>query len=136
MITVLHNNKTGNNAAVARIISDRFKCVTVTAEERPDLTPFDTIIVVLSNVGDEEISQPMEDYLFNLAATGKRYFIIELGNYFGFENYGGCKSVAFKLLDKLSWIKLGDISIDSLPILDVAALGRWLDKEFHVISDS
>lgn len=136
MIVVLHNNKTGNNALVAEIICEKFGCGSVAADSNPDLSPFDLVIVVVSNTGDEELSQPMEDYLFNLRLEGKRYFVCELGNYFGFENYSGCKKVAFKLLDELGWDRLGDVSIDSLPTLDTVKLNEWLEKEAHVISQS
>lgn len=131
---VLHNNTTGNNAVVAKIICERFGCTSVAAASNPDLSDSDLVIMIVSNAGDEELSQPMEDYLFNLRVTDKRYFVCELGNYFGFENYSGCKKVAFKLLDELGWTRLGDVSIDSLPVLDVEALNAWLEKEAHVIS--
>jgi len=122
---VLHNNNRGNNQKVATMLAERFRCPTVAAEDNPDLAPHDPIILVIGNTGDEELPQPMEDYLFGLTVTGKRYHVCELGNYFGFENYKGCKKVAMKLLDALGWKKLSDVSLDSLPTLDTESLEAW-----------
>lgn len=98
------------------------------AEDNPNLSEEDLIILVLSNIGDEELPQPMEDYLFNLIDRNKKYIICELGNYFGFETYAGCKKVAFKILDSLGWTRLADISLDSLPELDLTKLKKWLKE--------
>ncbi len=70
----------------------------------------------------------MEDYLFNLKVKNKKYLVCELGNYFGFENYCGCKKIVFKILDSLGWEKISDISLDSLPNLDTIRLEKWLEE--------
>lgn len=82
----------------------------------------------MSNVGDEELPQPMEDYLFNLKQFNKKYLVCELGNYFGFENYCGSKKVACQILDSLGWIKISEVSLDSLPKLDLISLEIWLNN--------
>lgn len=122
---VLHNNKRGNNQRVATMLAARFRCPTVAAEDNPDLAPHDPIIIVVGNTGDEELPQPMENYLCGLTVTSKNYHICELGNYFGFENYKGCKKVAISLLTVLGWRKISDVSIDSLPALDTESLEEW-----------
>lgn len=101
-------------------------CECFAAEDNPNLEEFGTIIIVASNMGDEEISQPMEDYLFAIKDREKEYFICELGNYFGLEEYCGCKKVIFQILDILNWKKLSDISLDSFPNLDIEKLESWI----------
>ena len=123
---ILHNSKSGNNSKIAEHIAKHFQCDRVTAEDQPCLEQFDTIILVIPNWGDEELPQPMEDYLFNLCPSKKRYFICEIGNYFGLEDYCGCKRVASQILNSLGWDKVSDISLDSVPEIDWQALDEWL----------
>jgi len=91
------------------------------------LLNFETVIIVVSNTGDEELPQPMEDYLFSLKTTNKKYIICELGNYFGLD-YKGCKSIVFKILEKLNWEKISDASVDSFPKLDNESLDKWMSN--------
>lgn len=112
---------------VAKTISAHLSCEFVTAEDNPDINTHDIVIFVIPNTGDEEIVQPMENYLLGLTGTcPKQYAVCELGNYFGFENYCGCKKVAFKILDTFNWTLFSDVSLDSLPKLDEAGLEKWL----------
>lgn len=117
----------GNNYLVAQRIASRFNCDIAPATSAPSLDGHDQIVVVLSNTGDEELPQPMEDFLYGLTVRDRQYAVCELGNYFGFENYSGCKKVAIKLLDRLGWHKVSDVSLDSLPTLDIGGLDAWLD---------
>ena len=134
---ILHNSKKGNNYIVAKILAKNFNCKTATPEDCPRLSKFNTIIIVVSNTGDEELPQPMEDYLAKLKIKNKKYIVCELGNYFGFENYSGCKKIVFKILNDLGWEKISDISLDSVPSLDKRSLKKWLstlnknDKNKH-----
>jgi flavodoxin len=123
---ILHNKKSGNNFQVAKLIQEKLICECFAAEDDPNIEEFGTIIIVASNMGDEEISQPMEDYLFALKTQNKQYFVCELGNYFGLEEYCGCKKAIFQILDKLNWTKLSDISLDSFPELDIEKLEIWI----------
>lgn len=70
----------------------------------------------------------MEDFLFKLDVRGKNYLACELGNYFGLESYCGCKKVLFKLLDKLEWKRISDVSLDSMPELDHIGLEKWMQS--------
>lgn len=130
-MVILHNNKKGNNFLVAKILAEHFNCEILAAEDSPSLYQFDSIIIIVSNVGDEEISQPMEDYLASLTIKNKKYMVCELGNYFGFENYEGCKKIVFKILDSLGWKKISDISLDSLPFVDELNLKKWMNYLDH-----
>jgi hypothetical protein len=133
---VLCNGRKGNNYLVATILAQRFDCGVVTAEENPALQPFNPIILVIPNRGDEELPQPMEEYLLELSVRNKDYLICELGNYFGFENYCGCKKVACRILDNLGWTRLADVSIDSLPELDRDSLDKWLETISFLAEDN
>jgi len=123
---ILHNNKTGNNALVAKFLSKHFKCPCFTVEENPCISKFKIILFIIPNKGDEELPDAMEEYICKIKERNKKYIICELGNYFGLENYCGCKKVAFKLLDKLEWEKISDISIDSLPNLNFSQVEEWV----------
>lgn len=127
-MVVLHNNKKGNNYKVANILKNHFNCDTIAAEDNPSLVEYDIIIFVVSNVGDEELCQPMEDYIYSINLKNKSFLVCELGNYFGLEEYIGCKKIVEKLLEKLKWKKISDISLDSLPVIDLDSLEKWICK--------
>jgi flavodoxin len=122
---VIHNHESGNNRIAAEFLANQLKCEAVSVAKVPCIESYEPIVFVVPNIGDEELPQPMEDYLFHMKTRGKKYYICELGNYFGFENYNGCKKVAIKLLAKLDWIKISDVSIDSMPKLDISSLESW-----------
>ena len=125
-IVIIHDSKKGNNYKTAQIISTYFNAPSYAVGDNPDISGYEIIIFVIPNVGDEELPQSMENFLCNLKIINKRYVVCELGNYFGFEKYGGCKQFAIKILNALGWKKISDISIDSLPELDLASLNNWL----------
>lgn len=108
-------------------MQEKLGCARFAAEDNPSIGEFDVVIIVAPNSGDEELAQPMEDYLFGLDHRGKKYFVCELGNYFGLDDYCGCKRVVFQILDRLGWRKISDISLDSMPELDVDGLNLWID---------
>ena len=104
-------------------------CVAIAITELiQDLSQYDTFIFILSNVGDEELPPEMEEFLFKLKLKKKSYFVCELGNYFGFEDYCGCKKELFKIMDQLEWKLISDVSIDSLPKLDKVKLDQWVES--------
>lgn len=112
---------------MAKIIAERLGCETVAATDSPDLENYDTIVVVTANTGDEELPAPMENFLTGLTLTGKSYLVVEIGNYFGLDTYVGCRRVITGLCGKLGWNLLGVTQVDSVPSVDTAALGVWLD---------
>jgi flavodoxin len=93
----------------------------------PSLENYDIIIIVVANAGDEELPPPMENFLVNLTLVNKHYLVVELGNYFGLENYFGCRLIVSGILDKLNWTKLNETTIDSTPNLDEEAIDNWLN---------
>lgn len=94
-------------------------------EKSITLKKFDFIFIITPNTGDEEIPQAMEDYLCSLKTKNKKYFLCELGNYFGLE-YKGCKSIIFKILKDLNWKKKSTISLDSVPKINNKELKKWI----------
>jgi len=133
-IAVLHNKKNGNNYKIAKIIKNYFKCDTIAAEDNPSIEKYDIIIFIVSNIGDEELCQPMEDYICSIKLKNKSFLICELGNYFGFEEYIGCKKIVEKLLEELKWKKISDISLDSLPVIDLNSLEKWIYKVINLLN--
>lgn len=127
-IVVLHNHKPGNNYTVASTIAARLGCDTLAATDSPSLEKYDVVVFVTANAGDEELPPPMENFLSSITLTGKSYLVVEIGNYFGLNNYFGCRRVVIGLLDKLGWTFLGDLAVDSVPQLDEAALAAWVDE--------
>ena len=129
-MVVLHSTNSGNNRLVAQLIARHLGCQTFAAADNPDLSHYNSIILVVANSGDEELQPQMEEYLCGLKLTGKDYYLCELGNYFFFGEYKGCKQVAAALLDALGWTKRGETCVDTVPTLDTGALEAWLQNEF------
>ena len=126
---ILHNHKNSNNHRVAKKIASYFNCECTSVSDNPNLEDFETITFVMGNTGDEELPQPMEDFLLNLKTRNKKYLICEIGNYFGLESYVGCKKIASRMLNDLDWTKVSDISLDSVPDLDLSSLDKWLAEQ-------
>ncbi len=103
-------------------------------DKRIELIKIDFLFFIVSNIGDEELPHYIEDYLFNLNEKNKKYFICELGNYFGFE-YDGCKKIAINILDNLGWQLLSDLSLDSMPKIDYKTLIKWTKKCKSIIKN-
>jgi flavodoxin len=131
-LAVVHNKKSGNNHIVGLLLADILGGDLLCAEDNPVLD-HETVIFVIPNAGDEEIAQPMEDFICSLPPTSSRqYCVCELGNYFGLENYCGCKKAAIRLLDNIGWKRISDVSIDSLPELDDEALKSWISELYRL----
>lgn len=125
-LLVLCSRLGGNNHEAATAIGWRLGGTVMAVTEQPDVRLYDLVIFVIPNQGDEELPQAVEDFLVNLQVRRKRYYLVEIGNYFGLESYAGCKKTAIALLRRLDWEKVGDVSIDSVPELDRKALYDWI----------
>jgi flavodoxin len=128
-IAIIYNSfKNKNSKKIAKKIFYKIKkCKIITAESNEKLDNFDFIFFIVPNVGDEELPEPIESYLLSLKTKNKKYFLCELGNYFGFE-YKGCKNIVFNFLDSLGWEKQSEISLDSVPSIDKKNLKKWIKK--------
>jgi len=124
---VLYSHAGGNTDNVAARLSAALTCHRALMTDQPDLDAFDTIIIVMPIVGDEELHPAVEDYLLNRMHTWpKRYCICELGNFLGLK-YEGCRKIVEQILNQAGWQQLSCISVDSLPKLDSHTLERWID---------
>lgn len=130
---VVCNRPSGNSFLVAQA----FGFETLFAVDTPDLGPYEFVVLVCANTGDEELQPEMERFLLTLKTTGKRYAICELGNYFGYErDCFGCKKTARLLLDQLGWHEVSHVSIDSLPDLDIHSLQKWIQELHGLLNDN
>ena len=136
-ISILYNSlKNKNSKKVAEKISKIIKnCKIHTAENNDlNLKKTDFLFFIVSNRGDEELPHFMENYFFELNEKNKKYFICELGNYFGFE-YNGCKKIAIDVLNNLKWQLLSDLSVDSVPEIDCKMLIKWTKECKSIIKN-
>lgn len=118
------------NCRVAEILANFLGYEKYAVADIPPISEHNTIIFVIPNTGDEEIAQPMEDFLYDLKIRAKRYHICELGNHLGMDNYIGCKKAVIQILNGLDWVRISDVSVDSMPTLDTDQLYKWLLKSF------
>jgi flavodoxin len=127
-IAVIYNSpKNKNSKKIAKKIHNHFKnCEVFNSLQDPDLSFFDFIFFIIPNVGDEEIPLEMENYLCSIETINKKYFLCELGNFFGFE-YKGCKGIVIQILNKLNWQLISEISIDSVPKIDIKKVNKWIE---------
>jgi flavodoxin len=137
-IAIIYNSlKNKNSKKIAKKIAKKIKnCIIYTAEDHHyvNLEKFNFLFFIISNTGDEELPCFIEDYFYKLNQKNKKYFICELGNYFGLE-YKGCKKIAVSILIKLNWKLLSDVSLDSVPDLDYKNLYNWLKNCKKIIKN-
>lgn len=126
-IAIIYNSlKNKNSKKVAKKIFNKIEnCAVLTANNKKNLHIFDFIFFIIPNIGDEELPEPFESYLLSINIKSKKYFICELGNYFGLD-YNGCKKIATSILDKLKWRLMSDLSLDSAPEVDDKELKKWI----------
>lgn len=85
-------------------------------------------IIVVPNYGDGEIQAAMENFLVGTHLRPGRFVVIELGNYYGFDDwgYGAADKVQRLLGARGGELVFTSLSMDSLPHLDWPTLDRWL----------
>lgn len=131
MKCIICNSKSGNSFKVASV----FGWDVLTATEMPDLSLYCFVLFVVANTGDEELQPEMERFLLSLRVQNKTYAICELGNYFGYErDCFGCKQIVQSLLRNLNWKEKANISIDSLPTMNIEIVKKWakeLNETLH-----
>lgn len=122
---VLCNSCSGSSYQVALL----FNWEIVYSKDFPDLSSYSFVAVICANTGDEELQPDMEKFLISLKIKKIKFAICELGNYFGFErDCFGCKKIVQKILNNLEWIEIDNISIDSLPLIDLNIVNKWVKK--------
>lgn len=85
----------------------------------------DLCVFVCPTYGDEELPLAMEDYLFSIRERGRRYTVVELGNYYEDFRFGA-RAIICRHLDSLGWTEAyPSLSLDSLPQVDWAVFEMW-----------
>jgi flavodoxin len=121
---------------VASIIANKISATILFVEDCPNLESYSFFVFVFSNRGDEELTEVYENFIVNLQTLDKKYFLCELGNYFGFEyDFFGCKKILEFLLKKLGWQEVLSISIDSTPVIDFEKLEGWINEIYKRIDE-
>ena len=106
----------------------------VFAKDNPDISPYDFIVIICSNTGDEELTYHLECYLISLKVMSKKYALCELGNYFGMErDCFGSKKIVRYYLAKLGWVEYTHASVDAFPELDMQMAELWMYKTHEAI---
>ena len=119
-VCIVYNSKKNKNSyKIVKALSQRIDCDCFYVGQKHNLKKYSLIIIVAASVGDEEIPQPMEDYLCSINLENKNYSICILGNYFGFKNYEGCGKIIKNILNNKNWKIQSESYIDSFPELDI-----------------
>jgi flavodoxin len=92
----------------------------------------DHLIFITATYGDQELHDDMEALVLALKdkVKGKKYFICEVGNYYGYDDYTfGAARIIDEILREYGAIAAAGIaSVDSLPLLDQQAVGKWVSE--------
>lgn len=95
------------------------------------LSEYEVLLFCTPTYGDEELQDDMEEFLrtFDLDLAGKRFALVELGNYYGYDDYTfGAMSILRRRLTELHGSELCEpLSLDSLPKVNWEHLDRWVD---------
>ncbi|MBL8488358.1 MAG: flavodoxin-like domain-containing protein [Rhodocyclaceae bacterium] len=129
-IAVLHSaNPNSNSMRVAQHVRDRIGIPGFHVDDAEiPMEPETTWIIVVPNYGDGEIQAAMETFLVRTALPLRRFVVIELGNYYGFDDwgYGAADKVQRLLGNRGGQLVFTSLSMDSLPQLDWPTLDRWI----------
>jgi hypothetical protein len=120
-----------NSAKVANHISNRANIPIVDFLADPQLAVPQNLIIVTSNLGDEEVPEDLERFLVKRGSEVRNWTIVEIGNYYGFDdwNFGAGNRIAMHLrgLKYARQILIG-VGIDSLPMIDFRTLDSWCNE--------
>jgi hypothetical protein len=120
-----------NSAKVAAHIAHRANIPVMDFLSHPELPVPDNLIIVTSNLGDEEVPEDVERFLVSRGNEFRNWTIVEIGNYYGFDdwNYGAGNRIAmhFRYFKTANQTLIG-VGIDSLPLIDFLTLDRWCDE--------
>jgi hypothetical protein len=117
-----------NSAKVASHISNRAKIPVLDFLFNPRLPVPNNLIIVTSNLGDEEVPEELERFLVKRGNEVRNWTIVEIGNYYGFDdfNFGAGNRIAmhFRDFENAKQVLIG-VGIDSLPFIDLRTLDAW-----------
>jgi flavodoxin len=101
---------------------------------------YDLLMFFASTWGDQELQVDMERFLAHqtLQLDGKPFAICELGNYFGYDDFGfGAERILRCRLEEWGGTELIEpFSMDSFPYRDWNGLTRWCDLLNLKVSES
>lgn len=85
------------------------------------------IIFICPTYGDAELPLLMEEYLLKIKVKNKLYTTVELGNYYGYDDFTfGAKKIIKNHLSTLNWIEFfPSLSLDSMPKIDLKTFFSW-----------
>jgi hypothetical protein len=88
------------------------------------------LVIVTPNHGDAEVQEDVENFLVARGQEVQQWVVLEIGNYYGFDDWGyGARdriALFMKKNGKGDEALLGG-GIDTLPMIDWATLDRWCD---------
>lgn len=135
-ILVLYASSHGKTRRVATSIArsidhaPTLRCVT-DLQSPQELLNHDVIVICCPNYGDGEVQADMEDFLqtLDLDLHNQRIAICELGNYFGYGDFsfGAMNIIRQEFLSRGATELTVPLSLDSVPRMSEAQLGRWIN---------
>lgn len=100
---------------------------------------YDFYVFVCPTYGDEELPWAMEDFLMRLTVENKKFTVVELGNYYGYDDFQfGARRLICGVLKSKGWVEaFPSLSLDSLPQIDWEVFNHWKGLlDGHLISES
>jgi hypothetical protein len=120
-----------NSAKVASHIANRAGIPVLDFLADPHREVPNNLIIVTSNLGDEEVPEELERFLVKRGREVRNWTIVEIGNYYGFDdfNFGAGNRIAmhFRGLQTPRQVLTG-VGIDSLPFIDFRTLDCWCSE--------
>ncbi|MFN0186055.1 MAG: hypothetical protein ACKVQR_19750 [Aquabacterium sp.] len=122
-----------NAAKVASHLASRLQLPVVDYFSQPDAVTPASLLLVTPNMGDGEIPEPVEWFVRDRCATLTRFGVVEIGNFYGFDDWG------FGAGDRIRKVLAGrgleegirPLSLDTLPQIDWDTLERWCTESAH-----
>jgi flavodoxin len=135
---ILFSHEGGMVYKVATKLSESLKIPKVSSQTFPNLENYSLVIIVTSNYGDEELPLPMEQFLLKIKEKNKFFTIIELGNYYGYDEYNfGAQKIIKNYLQSLDLQEFfPSLSLDSFPKMDIGLFLSWKEKLEHYVQNN
>ena len=127
---ILHSaNPNSNSMRVVDRVSAETGALACHVESREiPSDPANRWIVVVPNYGDGEVQAVMETFLVNTRLPLHHFAVLELGNYYGFDEWGyGAADKIHRLLSSRGGRPFfSHLAMDTLPKMDWPTLDRWI----------
>lgn len=120
-------------AELQKLLKLEFTPYNLVAEKNVSLlNEYDLLFFLTPTYGDQELQEDIENFLVSIHSglKGKKFIIIEIGNYYGYDDYTfGSGKIIRHLLEKYHATEFCEgLSMDSLPLLDWNALNKWVKQ--------